>query len=644
MPKPPPGFELDPMETLPAGFQVDQPQPGQNQQAPAENPEQTFAQKMMDYGKELGRQLGLTGRYIEEGTAGTIGMITDPIAYGLSKIPGYSKLVGEYVPLKQAVSKGLTDLGVPNPETAAEKIVGEISTAVAGAGTGAGIAGTTAGVAQGLTSQTAGQLAAQPTQQLVGAATGAASQQAAEKAGLGPKAQIVASLLGGIVGAGGVSTAEKLAQTKLPQAVIEAEKLGTKVMTTDVLKPKTRLGETVQRFEKPQRVAQQAQRQDMAKDLIRQYGADVDAESNATFLGKMFDEFKKKREFKVDKYNKLKTDVINKLDDQGAMPVDKTITKIDEQIAEIRKFDDQNPLIEFYENFKSKLQNKSIKNIEELRKDLGDNIDQASKNPTNPINKKRGDQIAKKVYASLKEDMGDFIKAKGESKDFNKWQAGNKKLSDMMKDFEIGALKRTLDSGEATPETIKTMLISDKPSISQALYKGLTPKGKMHARTALIQEALYRASKGNIDELSADIFKNKLRDLQRNTNIFFQGEDRKAINGLYKALKLTEDANKIVAGPPTGALNVPILTSILGAVGAGGGAAAGGPITAMAGAAALPMSISGYSRVFNSRPVRNILIKLATMPKGSPEEARLVKRLWTTMQDQFPNQQEQPAP
>jgi hypothetical protein len=643
MPTPPPGFELDPKETLPAGFEFDPGTPASDEPVKPENrqpnAEETFRQKISDYGKELAHQLGLTARWGAEGAAGAIGALSDPPGQVAANILGM-----QYEPLSELVSRKLTDLGVPEPKNEAEKIVGEITKTIAGTATGVGVANKIAGGVEGLTGQVAKSLASQPTQQLTGATGAAAGQQAAEKAGAGEVGQVAASLVGGVLGAkaGGIPNIRTAAK-EIPQGLQAAEERGIKVMTTDVIKPKTRVGETVQRFEKAQRVEQMAQRKKAATDFIRQYGADVDAELNSSFLGEVYDDFKHKRKFKVDKYNELKTDVINKLDDKGTMPINKTAARIDKEIAKLQKFDPENNLIDFYENFKSKLQNKSIGSLEELRKDLGDEITKASTDPLKPINKRRGDAIAKKVYESLNEDMGNFIKARGEPKDYNKWRAGNKKLSDMMKELEVKALERTLNNGEATPETIKTMLVTDKPSINRTLYKNLTPTGKKHARTALIQEALYRASKGNIDELSADVFKNKLRDLQRNTKIFFHKEDKRAIEGLYRALKLTEDAGKIVAGPPTGALNIPILTSMLGAVGAGGGFAAGGgdPYLTMAGAAFAPMAVAGYTRIYNSRTVRNILLKLPSLKRGSPEEAKLVKRLWTTMQDQYDKQNEE---
>jgi len=238
--------------------------------------------------------------------------------------------------------------------------------------------------------------------------------------------------------------------------------------------------------------------------------------------------------------------------------------------------------------------------------------------------------------------MGDFIKQTGEPKDFNKWKAGNKKLEDMMKELEVGSLKRTLNNGEASPETVKTMLFSSKPSEARLLYRNLNPKGKRNARAALVQEALWRTSKGRLEELSPDIFKNKLRDLQKQTNIFFTGEDRKAINGLYNALKITEGAGKATAAPATGMQNLPVLImSILGGAGASGGAMAAGAPGAALGAVAVPMTVGTIAKAYNSRPVRNALMQLSRLKVNDPEAAKAAKRLITALQSQ--KQKEEPA-
>ncbi|MGD8785780.1 MAG: hypothetical protein PVJ60_00015 [Phycisphaerales bacterium] len=642
MPTPPPGFELDPKETLPAGFEFDpgtptaddgsdiEPVKPENQQPDAE---ETFRQKISDYGKELAHQLGLTARWGAEGAAGAIGALSDPAGQVAANVLGM-----QYEPLNELVSRKLSDLGVPEPKNEAEKIVGEITKSIAGAGTGVGVAGKIASGVGGLTGQAAKSLASQPAQQLTGAAGAAAGQQAAEKAGAGEVGQIAASLAGGVAGAGAAGKIGQYRKAQLPESVIEAEKRGIKVMTTDVRPPKTRLTETLQRVEKPQRLAQQEQRVGAVKDFARQYGA----EEVQPFIDDVYKELKNKWEFKLGRYYKLKRGVIEKLNDKGVVPVKNTVKKIDEEIAALKAASpsgENDALINQLDNFKTDIQNQGLVNIEEARKRLGDRL---AKDPSLAHIKDSGEKVAGRLYKKLNDDMGEFISKSGEPKDYNKWKAGNRKIALMNEDMRFNALRSVLKTGEQTPENVRKLLFSTKPSEIRILYKNLNPAGKRNARMSIIQEAV--AKSGGIEELSPDRFKNQIKRLQKQTGVFFQKEDKRAVEGIYRALKYTEGAGKVIAGPPTGQLNVPLLmTTVLGGVGAGGGSVVGGTVGGVVGAVGLPLSLNGASKIYNSRPVRNILLKLPSLKRGSPEEAKLVKRLWTTMQDQYDKQNKEPT-
>jgi len=131
----------------------------------------TQAASWLDMIKELGRQGALTGRYAAEGITG----LFDPVNAALGLQPA-SKATGDI----------LTSLGVPQPQTPTERVVGDVSRGLVGAG---------------------GSLAAWPTQLLgaipealtyltsAGAGSGAAGT--AREAGFGPGMQAAAGLAGG---------------------------------------------------------------------------------------------------------------------------------------------------------------------------------------------------------------------------------------------------------------------------------------------------------------------------------------------------------------------------------------------------------------------------------------------------------------
>ena len=155
-------------------------------------------------GEELARQGGLTARYGIEGAAALPGMIANVPALGLNKLIDAAEAIsGKKIDFRfpdqnAALSDALTQAGLPQPETKTERLVGDVSRAVAGAGTGAGIANQVAKTATGATQQVAQKVAAAPGMQGVSAASGATAGGVVREEGGGPWAQFFANVAGGM--------------------------------------------------------------------------------------------------------------------------------------------------------------------------------------------------------------------------------------------------------------------------------------------------------------------------------------------------------------------------------------------------------------------------------------------------------------
>ena len=139
------------------------------------------------------RQLGLTARYGVEGLAGLAQIGTEPIR-ALMESMGAPKMQ----PLQQAASGALDRLGLPSPQGADERVIGDASRLMAG---GAGLAGAARGAANVLTGvpkTAAAAMGANPgTQAISGAGAGLAGGSVREGGG-GELNQFAASLLGGL--------------------------------------------------------------------------------------------------------------------------------------------------------------------------------------------------------------------------------------------------------------------------------------------------------------------------------------------------------------------------------------------------------------------------------------------------------------
>ena len=177
------------------------PQPSANQsgeQAPAQ--EAAPPQQKRGMVQELGRQVGLTARYGLEGLGQAAEVFTEPVA-GLMR--------GAGVPVKstgQQVS-GLADaMGLPQPENATERVVGDMSRFVAGAGGMAGAARGAAGAMQAGPLQKAVQAMAEaPGLQMAGAAGAGLGTGLARESDGGAGVQLAAGLAGGVAAGAGLN-------------------------------------------------------------------------------------------------------------------------------------------------------------------------------------------------------------------------------------------------------------------------------------------------------------------------------------------------------------------------------------------------------------------------------------------------------
>jgi hypothetical protein len=144
-----------------------------------------------------GMVAGPPGALAGAATATLAPLIFDPIVTGVNRLLGT-----EFSTPTEAMENLFASIGVPEAKTAAERIIQSTATAAGGAAGGMGLGRMLAQGAAAVPTVTQGvgaALAAQPTAQLVGAgAAGAAGQMVAEVGG-DPAAQIVASVLAGIV-------------------------------------------------------------------------------------------------------------------------------------------------------------------------------------------------------------------------------------------------------------------------------------------------------------------------------------------------------------------------------------------------------------------------------------------------------------
>ena len=153
------------------------------------------AQKAGSIINEIPRQVGLTARYGIEGLANTAQLFTEPIRAVQDRVTGIPSK-----PLGQAATSILDTMGLPSPQTANERVVGDASRLMAGAG---GFMGGVQGVASAAgkkISDLVAPLLVNKTAQLTAAGGGGLASGASREAGGSGLEQFGAAVGGTVLG------------------------------------------------------------------------------------------------------------------------------------------------------------------------------------------------------------------------------------------------------------------------------------------------------------------------------------------------------------------------------------------------------------------------------------------------------------
>ena len=226
--------------------------------------------------------------------------------------------------------------------------------------------------------------------------------------------------------------------------------------------------------------------------------------------------------------------------------------------------------------------------------------------------------------------MESFITQVGKRRDVTKWKVADKRLADLAGELDISTLKSVLKRGDATPEVVGNMLFSKKPSEVRQLYSSLTPSGRESARAAILVRAAEKATaevaEGTV--ISPDKFANEVKRLGTSVGVFFNGDDLKQVEGLTRVLNITKRASEAAVAPPTGVQTaIPVSAAALSSF-------FGGGLLGFLATIGTAGGIGAAARIYESAPIRNLLIKIPQAVSGSPEEAAILKRLTAVIQQQ----------
>lgn len=299
----------------------------------------------------------------------------------------------------------------------------------------------------------------------------------------------------------------------------------------------------------------------------------------------------------------------------GDSPVDisSTVRAIDDQITKLsqpgRSQDRSaiNILNQFKNDITSGPNNLSLAraNRTDLRKRFMAATDQVDKDiiekATIPIYKAYTADMAKAVSKNL-----------GSKEAANLYRADRSwaKFNDAMSNTRV---QKAIQSGRTNPEDISKLIFSQKSSDRSQLYKLLDEEGRQNARGALVQNALNKSTDQS-GAISVEKFINEMHRTRNQTSTFFKGEHGKRLDGVIKYLNSTRHAAEVKANPINGQKLYALAT---GAAAVGSASVLGAIPTAV-----IIGGIATGARTYESKLMRNALLRLANTPKNSPAYER----------------------
>lgn len=442
-----------------------------------------------------------------------------------------------------------------------------------------------------LSAQAVGGEGVDPVDVGLAAALGGAGQQAEKAVSAGARL-----LRGGQTG----GVASSLTQ--------QADELGVPLMTSDVIKPQTFATKTaLESGEKVpligtggQRAAQQEAREIALGNVLNQYGTP----SYQSIVQGLKDQ---KNRITRAAGNVLQS-IGAALDNAGQVPLTNTNRALTEVFDEFSKpgVIQSSPAMEKLMTLADALSSapQTFTTLKENRtafRDIINGFDSAERSQLGS----RANALLTKLSTAMTDDMTEFARVNLPEPDFNKWKNANAVYAREATKLKSSRIKSILDKGDITPEAAQTMLFSQKPSELKMLYGSLTNEGRAAARTAIIDKVVNNLSRRS-SGVTPNSFATELNKFAPQVDVFFKGQEKKQLLGLKKVLDATRRAQDFNVTTPTGQVTL----------GAGSGLAAFlAPVETASGA----ITLGTAARIYESKPVRDALIKLAELPPNSAQ-------------------------
>jgi len=387
------------------------------------------------------------------------------------------------------------------------------------------------------------------------------------------------------------------------------------LMTSDVTPPDTFVGGSARSLGEKipltgtgaVRAEQQTARINEIKKLSDQYGIPSDAEIVAS-LNRKADKLSAAAGNRYSRTIEAMADT--------PIPLNNTIKAIDYHIDQYtRPGSAQNPqVIEALRKFKDQISS-GDNNLELLRQNR--TLFRELIKGEDDVMSDSAKRINDSVYKALTQDMQAGVAKKLGTDTANALKQVDGIWARESQQLKNTKLKNIFAKGDIKPEEATKMLFSNDKTEAKTLYDALDKKGRDNARAAIINRAVERSNE------SPERFISEMKKLQNQSDVFFRGNEKKQLLGMINYLNYTRQAGKAALVTPTGQQAIQI--------GAPVGVMTDFATTGGLGTLAFG-TIGAASRVYESAPVRTIMMRMASIPPNSTQFEKAAKALEIELQ------------
>jgi len=394
-----------------------------------------------------------------------------------------------------------------------------------------------------------------------------------------------------------------------------AESAGVPLMTSDVLPPQTFVGKSAQAAAEKIPVigtgAPRAEQQQARSKLVEDFSSKFGDYSPEEMVSSLRRQTSKVRSAAGDRLSG-----INEAMQGFSVTPAKALAQVNDEISRLSQLGKvaDNQTIQKLQNYRDELASGAdFDKLQRLRTQF--RMDVKGERPVMP---NQSEAAVQRVYHAMTGDIEDSVAGQLGNEALNKWRQANSIYAREAQNIKNTRLKSVLQKGDLTPEVVNNMLYSNKPSEVKALYSSLDTKGRDAMRAGVIAKA-WEKSGG-----SPDRFLNQLDKLVTQTGVAFKGKDKAYVDGLKSYLDHTRRAGQSGVLTPTGQeiFQLAAPAALIGDVMGTGGA---GTMTAA--------SLGGIARIYESKLVRNALLRLNSIKKGTTafeQQAAKVQSLMTS--------------